>query len=1385
MRRSRRWSGRRSCRPRLARFAGAGLGALLLLLGGLAPEASAVTYWLQRIDVSGQLIDQSSGTGVCPDSSASTYYYPTYTDSRYRVGDVAHFFLLLDATYPPPSWWAIEGTLATWLRGIQVRPHCPTLWPCACEGQVGSQLFTPHEPQAASSLVRTSYPFTALSGYAGYADRVRALGGTPAPQGSWVAFGYAGVDLSAAGGSHTVTDVRGPLGGAGCGDGCPEQTWQWAATPYETRKSFSGEGVVLVPEEHCGDGLDGNGNGLVDETCWGTRDGPPPPAPPPPPNGAPVCSSCNLASGNLTDTIPLLAFEGGPLPLAFRVTYNSLDPLVGRVGRGWTHSLRPHVRDVSTTKLVLVSETGGWTEYRHQGDGTYLPLNRPVRDRIVKQANGTYERTWPDGRRWRFNSLGQLLEQHDRNGNVVRFTYDSANTLTQVTDPAGRTLSVTYDASGRVTQVADSAGRVVSFVYAADTTSHLLTIVDAAGGHWDFTYDSAGRMLTKTTPRGQVVRYGYTAGRLTSVTDPATVTRQLSYDPAQATTRILEPDGATRLQKWNGRINAPVTATDPSGRTTTYGYLASGYLRSVTDAAGQVWGYTYDPQGRLLTATDPLTRVTRYTYDGASDRVATQTAPDGAVTGYTYDAAGNLTAVTDPTGRTTTFAYDARGNLTAITDPAAQTTTFTYDAQNRLTSSTDPTGVSLTYTSDAVGRLASVTDAAGATTTYTYDALNRLIRLVDPLTHATTFAYDAMGNRTSQTDALLRVTQFAYDARGLLTSTTDPAGGVTTYGYTSRQWLTSLTDAESRTTTWTYDAAGRVLTETDPLGRVTTHQYDARGLRQFTTTPKAETLESQYDAVGRLTARVLPGGVTESYTYDVNGRLATATGGGVTDTFAYDAAGRVTSVTDSRGYVVSYGYDAAGRRVTLTYPGGQILTYGYDVAGRPTSLLDGARTITLGYDPVGRRASLTHPNGTRTTYGYDLASRLTSLGHATSSGTPLQSFTYGYDAADSRTSLTTLTQSLGYGYDQANRLTGVTAAPGSPIPSEAFTYDRVGNRLTGPAPADGYTYTAGHQLLTGPGASYTHDLNGNRATKVEAAGTTTYTWDAVNRLVQAAVPTATGTTTVSYAYDALGRRVRKTVAETSGGVTTTTTTEHVYDQEDVIWQVATVQVGVGVPTTTTTRYVHGPGIDEPWLVEQGGQVASYHADGLGSVTGLSDGSQTLVEGTTYTSFGRLARSGGVAGNPYAYTGREWEPELGLHYYRARYYDPEAGRFLSRDPIGLRAGDANLYAYVRNDPINRIDPDGQNILTRGYYCWQCRKYREKLVPLAKECRDERAACRTIEDELAFMDKYRAAYIGQAIYNCVQAKADPETWRNFLYYCARCGSFATGPDVWPRQ
>jgi RHS repeat-associated protein len=173
-----------------------------------------------------------------------------------------------------------------------------------------------------------------------------------------------------------------------------------------------------------------------------------------------------------------------------------------------------------------------------------------------------------------------------------------------------------------------------------------------------------------------------------------------------------------------------------------------------------------------------------------------------------------------------------------------------------------------------------------------------------------------------------------------------------------------------------------------------------------------------------------------------------------------------------------------------------------------------------------------------------------------------------------------------------------------------------------------------------------------------------------------------------YHYDALGRRIEKVV----NGVST----RYIYDNEDIVVEVD----GTG---TAQAFYLHGPGIDEPLFVARfgaGGGTSVFHADGLGSITTLTNPSGATVRSYTYDSFGRIVAQTGTVTNPYTYTSRELDPESGLFYYRARYYDSSTGRFLREDPVGgllQRPLLLNPYAYVGSNPINNVDPDGQVLL----------------------------------------------------------------------------------------
>jgi len=180
-------------------------------------------------------------------------------------------------------------------------------------------------------------------------------------------------------------------------------------------------------------------------------------------------------------------------------------------------------------------------------------------------------------------------------------------------------------------------------------------------------------------------------------------------------------------------------------------------------------------------------------------------------------------------------------------------------------------------------------------------------------------------------------------------------------------------------------------------------------------------------------------------------------------------------------------------------------------------------------------------------------------------------------------------------------------------------------------------------------------------------------YDNENRLVQV----VRGGDTIIYAYDPLGRRIAKSV--------NSVVTWYVYDGNAIL-------AAYDLSGTVTARYAHGLNIDEPLAVQQGSVKSFYHADGLGSIVALTNAAGSVVHTYSYDSFGNIMPSGGI-NQPYTYTAREYDNETGLYYYRARYYDPKAGRFVTRDPIGFEGGDVNLYGYVKNNPISFVDPYG--------------------------------------------------------------------------------------------
>ncbi|OGP66413.1 MAG: hypothetical protein A2W27_02855 [Deltaproteobacteria bacterium RBG_16_44_11] len=287
----------------------------------------------------------------------------------------------------------------------------------------------------------------------------------------------------------------------------------------------------------------------------------------------------------------------------------------------------------------------------------------------------------------------------------------------------------------------------------------------------------------------------------------------------------------------------------------------------------------------------------------------------------------------------------------------------------------------------------------------------------------------------------------------------------------------------------------------------------------------------------------------------------------------------------------------------------------------------------------------------------------------------------------------------------------------------------MGNRQTGPHSRDAYSYNAGNELLTSTGRiiwerdnQYEYDLNGNLIKKTQTIKNkwkliTTYAYDDENRLIEVKIQKGHKIKEVSFTYDPLGRRISKTVGRADfededaedddkgkgkgkegdkdkgkhGKPFQPRTTYYVYDDQKIIAE-------YDENNKLIASYVHGPNIDEPLSAEIRRDWVYYHADGLGSITTLTSHMGNVVQKYEYDSFGNMRPTPKWIKQPFTYTAREFDPETGLYYYRARYYDAKTGRFITRDPIGFDGGDVNLYVYVGNNAVNYTDPTGLELIS---------------------------------------------------------------------------------------
>ncbi len=833
-----------------------------------------------------------------------------------------------------------------------------------------------------------------------------------------------------------------------------------------------------------------------------------------------------------------------------------------------------------------------------------------------------------------------------RDGAIMRFGNYAPNPLRWMQDKHGNRVEFIYDA-GLLVRIVSSSGRYLALEH--DGNNRVQRIRDHSGRSWAYAYDDNGFLARVTYPDGTARRYGYRVEKLPGGKRKS----RLESIHDQNGHRVLYNEFEARGEGgWSGRV-----------------------VRQI-QADGGVYRLQYDHVdgdtiGTLVTRPDGSKR--RLVFDPVSHYPVSDTLGYGTelaqTTRFERDAAGRLSAKVDPLGRRVEYRHDTDGQLTGQIfmpgTPDARQTTFGYNAAGDPVSMTDSLGrtTTLSYTDRCVS---AVTDAAGRTRRTECNFAGQPVAVTDPMGHRTRFTYEGYELATV-TDPMGRRIEMRHDALGRVIATRDGAGHTTRNEYDAMGRVTRQVDAGGGVTETGYDANGNVLAVLLPHGAGITYAYDARNRLTARTDSLGQVERWTHDAMDRVTSHTDRNGAVTRFEYDMLGRLVRVEQGQHVVTASYDAGDRVLSLDDSdtgtlrwsynafdevvqanspQG-TVRYEYDRGGRRIAMTADAQPRIQYRYDAVGRLVRQWQGNESVTFDYDAASRLTRTTLPNGVETGYVYNAAGQVTGI-------------------AWTRPGQATL-GTLGYGYDALGRRVAQAGTYASPLLPEASQGRN--------------TFDDNNRKTRHDSRALSYDANGNLLDD----GHRTYHWNARNQLVAIKVGDAVQ---ASFQYDALGRRISKT----EGGKTTT----YLYDGMDI------VQERQG---NTVNPILTGPGIDQRFARNEGSERTYFLTDALGSTRALTNAAGEVIQRYDYTPYGQTRQLNAGTTNPYQYTGRERDAS-GIYYYRARYYSPGMGRFISEDPIGLRGG-VNTYAYVSGNPLSYADPSG---LARCYYGI----YEERLI-----------------------------------------------------------------------
>ncbi|NRD50335.1 RHS repeat-associated core domain-containing protein [Corallococcus exiguus] len=1033
----------------------------------------------------------------------------------------------------------------------------------------------------------------------------------------------------------------------------------------------------------------------------------------------------DVASGALFNTWTDLALPGS-VPLLVERYYSTAllggDPSAELLGPGWRLSFQMSLRETLDGFIYT------------NGQGVELPLEDRAGDfartgRLVAPAVGLDLRRRPDGDvvlirysnephplklvfRRRDGSLhyelGSILHTEK---NRVDLLYDAKGRPARLVQTrTGHSLKLQYTGSGRLSAVLLDKGLgnpEPRLRYEYNARHQLWRVSDTVGVLAVFEYDAQDRIVSEVKHTGAVFSFAFdAAGRCIHATGADhREERWLEYQPARRVTHVRDSHGHVTTYEYNAAGQVTLIRS-PLGAVSAYEFDDAGRLVAETDANKVRAEREYDALGRFCAVHFPGGGEVRLRHDDDHQQVALVD-PLGEEWRYSYDSQGLPTEVLEPTGLKWRVEYDVYGERSAVINPQGGSFTFERDARGFNTRRVDCEGCAWRTEYDEDGRVAAEVDPLGQRTRYVRDAAGRVVRVELPDGRSWSFDLDPVGRITRYQAPDGTSTRLHISNCGNLTELVDARGGVTAYQWDSEPGrLLEIRNPLGETYRREYDADGRPVSQTFWDGRVYRYEWDAVGNCIAIIDPAGRRTEYGFDAWGQVVRRDAPDGTETRYEYDAN-RLLTKVDSGVMVEFERDLYGRILSEVQD-GVRLTFEYDALGRRTEVRTSWGDVTRYAWNRNGVCTAIQRASGTVEFVRDVLGREVRRVLPGGGVVETQYDALSRpleqvyqppgwvTRGLAAPTSSGDgdhrePVQR-RYTYDAFGHISEVSdSLRGRTWYEHDKTGNLTRVLRAQGV---SEAFEYDAMGNRTAqavvgGAEPGSERSalpvrrrttlaYEPGGRLASAQSdqdaMSYVYDADGHLILKRERSRTGEqsvwrYEWTALGQLKKVVRPDGTEWT---YVYDGLGRRVAKRGPP---------------GEWRYLWDGSVVLQERDASESLST-WLYEPSSHRVLLKEDGG-LHFVLPDGVGAASEVvaPDGSIEWVNAQ-----GTWGEQGsGAEEFPIRFPGQWYDAESGWHYNHFRYYDPQSGRYVSPDPIGLMGG-YNLYAYVPS-PVEWMDPLG--------------------------------------------------------------------------------------------